>query len=254
MALPLLAGAAISAIPSIFGAVRGIGQRRQAKRIRANAVDPGYELNSGVMQNADILKNRYNNYSLPGYSMQMNRIGTNAATAFDAGSRGASSGGDILDLATKIAYGTGQQQNDLVMQNAQGKENALGGFLNANAAAGQERQNANAYEREQYMNKLQEAAALFGAGDQNLNNASIGLGSIGSTLAMDQIMNPTNKPRRYLPSGLKGKSVGVTNTGTVNTSPLAQYNFLNPTIPQARRVGVTNTGLPNLQPLIPLPK
>lgn len=216
----MLAGAALSAIPSIFGAVRGIGQRRQAKRIRANAVDPGYELNSGVMQNADILKNRYNNYSLPGYSMQMNRIGTNAATAFDAGSRGASSGGDILDLATKIAYGTGQQQNDLVMQNAQGKENALGGFLNANAAAGQERQNANAYEREQYMNKLQEAAALFGAGDQNLNNASIGLGSIGSTLAMDSAMYGTPRNKRYKPIKLQGQTAGVTNTGFPNTQPI----------------------------------
>jgi hypothetical protein len=216
----MLAGAALAAIPSIFGAVRGIGQRRQAKRIRANAVDPGYELNSGVMQNADILKNRYNNYSLPGYSMQMNRIGTNAATAFDAGSRGASSGGDILDLATKIAYGTGQQQNDLVMQNAQGKEDALGGFLNANAAAGQERQNANAYEREQYMNKLQEAAALYGASDQNLNNASIGLGSIGSTLAMDGATYGTPRNKRYNPIKIKGKSVGVTNTGFPNTQPI----------------------------------
>jgi hypothetical protein len=121
----MIAGAAASAIPSIFGAIRGIGQRRQARRIRANAVDPGYEMNSGVMQNADILQNRYNNYTLPGYSMQMDNIGNNAANAFNSGLQGATSGGDVLDLATKIAYGTGQQQNQLVLQNAQGKDAAL---------------------------------------------------------------------------------------------------------------------------------
>lgn len=178
-------GAAAAAIPSIFGAIRGIGQRRQAKRIRANAVDPGYEMNSGVMQNAEILGNRYSNYMLPGYSQQLNRIGTNAATAFSGGVQGASSGGDVLDLATKIAYGTGQQQNQLMLQNAQGKDAALSGFLNANAAAGEERQNANAYDRDNYMRQLNEAASLYGASDQNFNNAAVGLSSIGTTVAMD---------------------------------------------------------------------
>lgn len=192
MPLPLLAAAAISAAPSIFGAIRSVGQRRQAKRIRANAVDPGYEMNSGVMQNKDIMENRYNNYTLPGYSSQMNNIGANAATAFNSGMQGASSGGDVLDLATKIAYGTGQQQNQLMLQNAQGKERALGGFMDANVAAGEQRQNANAYKRQQYQGQLDEAAALYGASDQNMNNAITGLSSIGTSLAMDSI---GKKPR-----------------------------------------------------------
>lgn len=183
------AGAIAAAVPSIFGAIRGIGQRRQAKRIRANAVDPGYEMNAGVMQNRDILQNRYNNYTLPGYSSQMNNIGTNAATAFNRGVQGASSGGDVLDLATKIAYGTGQQQNQLMLQNAQGKERALGGYLDANVSVGQERQNANAYKRQQYQQQLAEAAALYGAGDQNINNAITGVSSIGTSL----LMNPAKK-------------------------------------------------------------
>lgn len=195
MPFPLIAAGAAAAIPSIFGAIRGIGQRRQAKRIRASAVDPNYEMNAGVLQNKDILENRYNNYQLPGYSQQMNRIGTNAATAYNNSVQGASSSGDILDAATKIAYGTGQQQNQLMLQSAQGKDAALGGFLNANVAAGQERQDANAYQHQKYMQKLQEAAALYGASDQNLNNAATGIGSIGGSLIMDQLrpknLNPT---------------------------------------------------------------
>lgn len=182
-------GAATAIVPSIFGAIRGIGQRRQAKRIRANAVDPGYEMNSGVMQNRDIAENRYNNYTLPGYSMQMDNINTNAATAFNTGVQGASSGTDVLDLATKIAYGKGQQQNQLMTQNAQGKERALGTFMDSNVAAGQERQNANAYKRQQYQKQLEEAAALYGASDQNINNAITGVSSIGTSL----LMNPKQK-------------------------------------------------------------
>lgn len=176
--------AAAAAVPSIFGAIRSVGQRRQAKRIRAGAVDPGYEMNGGVMQNRDIAESRYNNYTLPGYSMQMDNLGTNAATAFNQGSQGATSGGDVLDLATKIAYGTGQQQNRLMMQNAQGKERALGTFMDTNTAAGQERQNANAYKRQQYEKQLEEAAALYGASDQNMSNAITGISSIGTSLAM----------------------------------------------------------------------
>lgn len=180
-----LTTAAVSAIPSIFGAISSIGQRRQAKRIRANAVDPGYEMNTGVLQNRDILSNRYTNYTLPGMSQQLNRIGTNAATAFNAGMQGATSGADVLDLATKIAYGTGQQQNQLMMQEAQGREGALSDFLGANVAAGQERQNVNAYERQQFERQLAEAAALQGASMQNMNNALTGATSIGTSLLMD---------------------------------------------------------------------
>lgn len=192
MAAPLIA-AGIAAIPSIFSGIRSIGQRRQAKRIRANAVDPGYEMNSGIMQNADTLRNRYLNYSIPGLSQQFNRLGTNAASAMDAGLQGATSGADVLDLATKIAYGTGQQQNQLMLQNAQGRDAAMGAYLDANALAGQERQNVNAYARDRFQQQLNEAASLYGASDQNLYNTLTGMSSLGTTLLMDG-KSKTNKP------------------------------------------------------------
>lgn len=245
MPLPLLA-AGLAAIPSIFGAIRGIGQRRQAKRIRANAIDPGYEMNSGVLQNADILQNRYNNYSLPGYSMQMNNLGTNAATAFNNGAQGASSGGDVLDLATKIAYGTGQQQNQLMLQNAQGKEAALGGFLNANAAAGQESQNANAYDRQRYQDQLAEAAALYGASDQNINNAGIGLGSIGTTLAMNGQVNQGTQTGAYPVSYAQNSP--FQQSVSQRLTPDAMRRFL----PLAKTTSYQS--MPNLKPIIPFPR
>lgn len=189
----LSAGAAI--IPSIFGAISGIGQRRQAKRLRDSAVNPGFQMNTGVLQNADTLQNRYGNYQIPGYNQTLNNIGQSSASAFNAGSQGASSGTDVLDLATRIAYGTGQQQRQLGMQNAEGKENAMFDYLQGNQLAGQERQNSNAYDRQLYQQQLAEAAALYDAGNQNINSGITGASSIGTSL----LMNPQRKPKTTLP-------------------------------------------------------
>lgn len=188
MPIDPLFGAAAAVIPSIFGAIEGIGQKRRAKKLRENAKSPGYELNSGIMQNRDTLANRYTNYEMPGYNQALNNIGSSSATAFNSGVQGASSSGDVLDLATKIAYGTGQQQRQLEVQNAQGKEVALQDYLGANVAAGQQRQDSNAYDRQLYQQQLAEAAALYGAGDQNIGNAINSASSIGTSYLMNPSM------------------------------------------------------------------
>lgn len=191
-ASPLGVGAAVAGavIPSIFSAINGIGQRRQAKRLRASAVDPGYQMNQGVLQNEQILRNRYNNYQIPGYNQALNNINASGATAFNSGLQGASSSGDVLDLATRIAYGQGQQYRGLAVQNAQGKEGALNEYLGANVAAGQERQNANLYDRQKYQQQLAEAAALYNAGDQNINSGITG----ASSVAVSTLLNPRRRP------------------------------------------------------------
>lgn len=186
-----LIGAAAAVIPSIFAGIEGIGQRRQAKRIRANAVDPGYQMNQGILQNRDILQNRYNNYQIPGYNQALNNINASSASAFNSGVQGASSSGDVLDLATRIAYGTGQQKTQLDLQNAQGKQGAMFDYLGANQQAGAEQQNVNAYARQKYQQQLADAAALYNAGGQNENSAVQGVSSIGTSLTMN--------PRRLSP-------------------------------------------------------
>lgn len=181
MALPLLASAGLASIPSLFGALTGIGQRRQAKRLREQIVEPNFQQNQGVLQNRDIQAARFGNYQIPGYNQLMNNINSSAGSAFNQGIQGASSSNDVLDLATRIAYGQGQQQRQLGMQNAMGKENALGDFLNANIQAGQERVNANEWDRQKYMNQLAEAAALYQGGGQNIFNSLAGASTIASS-------------------------------------------------------------------------
>lgn len=169
----------------------GIGQQRKAKKI--NPIDPGYTMNQGVLNNARTLSERYGNYVLPEYNTALNNIQQNQENAFSRGIQGATSGGDVLDLATKLAYGGGQQLNELALANAQGKDQALMQSLNANAQAGQEYQNKNAYDRQQYQAQLREKAALTQARAENIYGAVDTAGSVlGSYLnPKKSLIDPT---------------------------------------------------------------
>lgn len=164
-----LVGAGASLVPAIFRGIKGISQNRKANKI--NPIDPGYEMNQSVIDNARVLKDRYTNYQMPGYGKAMNDINSTYGQAFDNGIQGASSGGDVLDLATKIAYGQTQAQNQLATQNATGQERALMDSLNADVQAGQQYQDKNTYDREKYQQRLAEKAQLKEAGQQNIYGA-----------------------------------------------------------------------------------
>lgn len=186
MASPLLS-AGVSLIPSLFKAISGIGQTRRANKI--NPVNPGYTVNSGVIDNATTLARRAGNYNMPGYGTAVNNIGSSTATAFNRGVEGASSGGDVLDLATKLAYGQQQNLNNLAVQNAQGADQALLQSLNANAAAGQEYVNKNAYDRDMYQQQLREKAALTQSGNENIYGALDQGATIGASLLNPKGLN-----------------------------------------------------------------
>lgn len=139
-------------------------------------------MNQGVIDNARVLRDRAGNYTMPGYGSAVNNIGGASASAFDQGIQGASSGGDVLDLASKIAYGQSQQLNNLAVQNAQGADQALLQSLNANVAEGQQYQDKNAYDRSQYDAKLREKAALTQSGNENIYGAIDQVANVGTTL------------------------------------------------------------------------
>jgi len=174
------AGAGIALLPSLYKGISGIFQKRKANKINPN--DPGYVMNNGVIDNARVLADRAGNYSMPGYSQAVGQIGTAGATGFANGVQGASSGGDVLDLATKIAYGQSQQLNQLATQNAQGADSALMQSLGANAQAGQEYQNKNAYDRDMYQQKLREKAALTQSANENVYGALDQAATVGTAL------------------------------------------------------------------------
>lgn len=195
------AGAAVGLVPSLYKLFTGIGQTRRANRI--NPQDPGFVMNQGVLNNAQVLSDRASNYRLPGYGNTLNNIGAAGASAFNSGVQGASSGDDVLDLATKIAYGQGQQVNQLGVQNAMGADQALLQSLDANADAGRQYQAKNQYDISNYQAKLREKAALLQGGNENTYGGLDTLATIGTTL-----LNPrkiANTGQQYTPEQLQAQ-------------------------------------------------
>lgn len=204
----LIGSAVVSAIPSIYKGIKGIGQVNQSNKM--NPVNPGYQVNQGVIDNAKTLSDYYGNYQLPGYSTMVNGINSNAQSSFESGVQGASSGGDVLDLASKMAFGKNQALNQLGVQNAQGKQAALGDYLQANAAAGQQYQDKNAYERDQYDRMVKSKAALLQAGNQNEYGA------------LDQLAGTAGKMITGI--GNKPSASGSGNDGSLDPAATAAYN------------------------------
>lgn len=169
MAWALVAGAAISGGVAAYKGIKGAQQTREANDLARQ--NPGFRVNQNVIDNAKTLSDYYGNYQLPGYGQLAGNINSSYASAFGNGVKGASSSNDILDLATKMAYGKNQAFNQLGVQNAQGKQSAMDASLNANVAAGQQYQDQNAYDRDQYQQQLRQKAALTQAGAENTYGA-----------------------------------------------------------------------------------
>lgn len=209
MAWIAVVGAAVSAAPAIYKGIKGISQTNKANGM--NPVNPGYQVNQGVINNAKTLSDEYGNYSLPGYSQDVNNINKTFQGAFDQGKQGATSGADVLDLATRMAYGKNEAFNQLGQENAQGKQSMLGAYLSANAAAGQEYTNKNAYDRDQYNAQLKQKAALTQAGAENTYGA------------IDQLAGAAGK-YAFSQAGDGSDTSDGTKTGIGNAATRAAYN------------------------------
>lgn len=189
MAWVAVAGAAISAAPAIYKGITGMSQSSQGRNM--HPINPGYQVNQGVIDNAKTLSDAYGNYTIPGYSQISSNINNNFQNAFDSGVQGASSGADIMDMAARMAYGKNQAFNQLGEENARGKQSMLGAYLDTNAAAGREYVNKNAYDRDQYGQMIKAKAALVQAGAENTFGAVDQLAGITSKYAFSKVPKKT---------------------------------------------------------------
>lgn len=160
------------------------GAKQEATAKAMSVVDPGFVGNPALERRASILGDRAFNYTLPGSSQALQDIDRASAAAFSSGVQGATSSNDVLDLASRMAYGNQSARNRILSQQAAGGEQALMSYLDAEAAAGQNTAGANEWDRNQYLRKQQEQANLTNAGMLNTNNAiQSGLNTIGQIAA-----------------------------------------------------------------------
>lgn len=208
-----LIGGAIGLAPSLFKLFSGASQKSQANKIQP--VNPGYQINNQVLDNARILGDRYNNYTLPGYTQAQGNIDNTYQNAYSQGVQGATSGGDVADLAAKLAYGKNVAEQNLSTANAQGKDAALTPYLQANEATGNEFQKKNEYDNQQYQQQLRQKAALIQAGNTNEYNS---LDTGASVLSA--YLNPKHTTTDFTNDNVgKAKALGSIFGGTDSTAP-----------------------------------
>lgn len=199
-------GALVTGGLSLAGSVgkylTGRSQAKKAERLRNSLVNPGITQNYGLERTSDILGQNFNNYNLPGFSNMLDKIRSNQAFAINQGINAAGSSGDILDLVTRSQSVTDNATQNLYMQQAQGKQQALNDYLNSVNAVGADQVRVNQLENQRYQQGLAEAAALEGAGMQNqfgaMNEAISGINNLYSTnfVGKDYVNQSTGKIER----------------------------------------------------------
>lgn len=171
MAIPLLAAAGIAAVPGLINSgLKFFGGNKQIKKgeeIDRNNKFIKYQRPSEVVQALKLAEKNYLS-GMPGVDILQNRIGTNAATAMNTATQGASSSADVLDAATKINYTTNMANEDLALEEQNFKQDALGGYLNQLGNNSGYADKEFSYNIDQpYQRRAAAASALIGAGHQN---------------------------------------------------------------------------------------
>lgn len=189
----VLAGAAVvSAGAGVYKTVKGAQQASAAKKLAEQNQFVPEQLPYEVGLGTDLAARNYTN-RMPGYGNAVNNINRNAASQFYRGSQGATSGADLLDLATRIGGGTNSATNQLNQQEAEYHQQALGGYESAlSNQANWQRQLYNNNTLQPYLRTANLAASMYGAGQQNIYS---GLDDIGSTaIGAAKAYTDRNKP------------------------------------------------------------
>lgn len=218
----------ISLGSAAFSASKGKQQMDRARIMESQ--NPGYQGNPNLEENVNLLRNRFTNYRLPGYSRAVNNIDRAGEMAYRSVLQGASSSSDIIDGATRIAYGSQSAINNLNMQQAQGENQALIQYVTANAQAGQELANANAWQREQFLRNEQNRANLMNSGMANQANAFQSVVNTAGQLGGYFLTRNNNVP---VQNQVNNKGNSMFNGYSPNSAVLAPQVDFNPFLPQS---------------------
>lgn len=190
----VIAAGAVTAGLGVYKAINGANQSAKANRLAEGNIFTPEELPSEVQLGTDLAQRNYTN-GMPGYGNAVNDINRSSASQFYRGSQGATSGGDILDLATRIGQGTNAATGQLNAQQAQYKENALGGYQGAlNNQANWQKQLYNNNTLQPYLRTANLAASMYGAGQQNEYSGLDDIASAGIGIAKG-LNTPGAKPQ-----------------------------------------------------------
>lgn len=182
----------------------GIRQKNRAKNIREQAVDPGIQRDYSLDRVTNTLFQNYSNWNLPGYQKYVDQIQSNQASANNLAMVGATSSADVLNSITANQAQTDESLANLALQSASGRERALMEYLQSVRAQGQDQIRVNQQELGRYDRTLNEAAALEGAGTQNIwggvQEGLVATGAMAQNFMPRQTISPATGEVVKLPS------------------------------------------------------
>jgi hypothetical protein len=169
---PAAIGGIISGVGSLLGGLFGGGQKKKARKMLAGLRDPGYQIPKEFDQNLAQAENMAR-VGMP--SEQYNLAGTNIQRNTQAGLR------QLGRMSNPFAAISGLQrgQNDafaqLDAQNAATRRQNILGAMGARRELAGQKLAQQQYGQQRYMDQVNQANALMGAGIQNQGNAIGGL-------------------------------------------------------------------------------
>lgn len=211
-------GGGVALAGDVYKGIQGANQKSQAAQIAKNNPFVPEQMPSAITQATQLAQQNYTN-GMPGTELAENGIKRAVTNATASASRGASSGGDILDAANKIQKNSNDATLDLAMKAASYKSNALGGYEAAlGTEAGWQDKLYKNNTLDPYLRAANTAASLQGAGSINENNAIDG----AATVVQSGVQAFDNN------QFAKKLSLNPGNPNYMNTAAMAAYgNFLN---------------------------
>lgn len=117
-----LGAAALSALPSLIQAGKGIGQSFRAQGIERDNVRPNYQTPRQIFESTNLTRGAYMDPNLPGQSLMQDRIGAQAQSGYRAAREAATGSAGLLAATTGINQGALDATRDLQIEAARQQE------------------------------------------------------------------------------------------------------------------------------------
>lgn len=176
----LITSAAIGAGSALYGIGKSISQSSQANKIDKNNPRPTYSIPDEYVQNVNMAK-QMAQIGLPQeqYNNQLNAINKNQASGVSTLNNSANPGSSLAAIVRAGDDATG----DLNAQDASARQNNERYLIGQNGVLGQQKLAQQQYNKfDKYSEDYNKAAALRGAGAQNLQNGINGAAQFAGNL------------------------------------------------------------------------
>jgi len=184
-------GALIGAGASLIGGISGLIQKGKANKMLRNLKDPGYVIPEEYGKNVGIAENLAKT-GMP--SEQYNQAQTNIQRGSQTGLRQLGRMSNPFAAIQGLARGQQEAGVSLDVANASARRQNILGAMGARREMAGQKLAQQQYAQQSYMDKVNQANALKGAGMQNIAGGLTSLGSVGMTA-----MNAATPKNKYNP-------------------------------------------------------